>query len=129
MNGRTDGRAVMTKLIVAFRNFAETPKNGNNRCVIRKYDLLVQNLVVRMITIGRQNASDRLLGYYTVQCNVFVPTFRGSPCVHLVSFQANASKERHPHEPKTDDCARKSVRNIAKTRHQWHIYRFWRPEE
>jgi hypothetical protein len=29
---RTDGLADMTKLIVAFRNFANAPKNGANKC-------------------------------------------------------------------------------------------------
>ena len=34
--GRTDGRSVMTKLIVAFRNFANAPKRRNIKLHIRR---------------------------------------------------------------------------------------------
>jgi len=40
IDGRTDGRADVAKLVVAFRNFSNAPKNdGSNVCLQRYYHL------------------------------------------------------------------------------------------
>jgi hypothetical protein len=40
-DGRTDGRTDMTKLIVAFRNFAKAPKNALSPHIISVFPVIV----------------------------------------------------------------------------------------
>jgi hypothetical protein len=50
--GRTDGQADMTKLIMAFRNFVNAPKNFGNTLSEPTVELLALNLVAYKETIA-----------------------------------------------------------------------------
>jgi hypothetical protein len=64
-DGRTDGQTDVTKLIVAFRNFANTPENEynnkTNKCTIVFY--------VRLVKCILQHVSSTLCGHLQVGIN------------------------------------------------------------